>query len=1051
MEAAFPNRVRVGAFELDLKAGELCAEDRKVRLQEQPFQILLMLLQSSGGVVTREEIQKKLWPNDTVVEFDHSIHTAIKKLRQAFGDSAEDPKYIETVARRGYRLIVRAEQMEVGPASLSLDTRIVPAVPEPSTSVLIGKKVSHYRVLEVLGGGGMGVVYKAEDLKLGRRVALKFLPEELGNNAKVLERFEREARAASALDHPNICTIYEFGEHEGQPFIAMPLLEGQTLRDRIAARAAPFTADELLKLAIQIGDGLAAAHEKGIIHRDIKPANIFITNRDEAKILDFGLAKLTYAGDHEDLPHQETQSATGHDLSLSLTGVAMGTVPYMSPEQVRGEKLDARTDLFSFGSVIYEMATGKQAFSGVTAAALHEAILHDTPTPARSLNEELPTRVEEIINKALEKDRDARYQTAVEMCADLKQLHRDAGGIISQKHTVETSVITGDEEKEQLRSPISRSRPLIRILRAVAAVLAAVVVVVLVVRFRSPRHPEQKHELVERQLTANPPENRINGSTLSRDGKYLAYSDSLSRNLYLLAIDSGEIREVPLPGDYAPFDWFPDGNHLLMSGHAGDLWKMSTWDFSLRKLWGGRTEIAAVSPDGSHIAFVKTPHELWLMGGDGEEPHQIPVPAGDADSLYSLAWSPSGQRLAYVRERGTRAKLDFTIETCDLAGSAQTVVLSDPKLFSENNGGSGLAWLPDGRILYSIRSATNESNLWALTVDPSTGKSSGDATRLAGWKNFEAQTPEASADGKRLIVTKEHAENGIYVGDLAIGNKTLTPRRFTADDWYNLVTDWTRDSKAILFSSRRNGRWAIFKQRIDAKTPETLIAGSENYVYARLGSQGTLLYTAAPPPNLQGRAVTARRLMSMPEQGGASTTLMHIVYGDYYYKCGSSPPSSSCVVSELKDGHLIFFHLDPLKGKGEEVARIDGYQSPDARWDLSPDGARIAIVDPTIEGKGEIRILNLADRRVNVLSVRNWKWDEVILISWAADGKGWFVYALSAHSPDALVSIDGNGNLTVLQEIPAGNIMTLVPSPDGKRLAFTKRMFVDDVMLLENF
>ncbi len=235
--------------------------------------------------------------------------------------------------------MVRVERMEASPANLSLDTRVVPPVPEPSTSVLIGKKVSLYRVLEVLGGGGMGVVYKAEDLKLGRRVALKFLPEELGNNAKVLERFEREARAASALDHPNICTIYEFSEHEGQPFIAMPLLEGQTLRDRIAARAAPFTTDELLKLAIQIGDGLAAAQEKGIIHRDIKPANIFITNRDEAKILDFGLAKLTCA-DHEDLPHQETLAATGHDLSLSLTGMAMGTVPYMSPEQVRGEKLD---------------------------------------------------------------------------------------------------------------------------------------------------------------------------------------------------------------------------------------------------------------------------------------------------------------------------------------------------------------------------------------------------------------------------------------------------------------------------------------------------------------------------------------------------------------------------------------------------------------------------------------------------------------------------------------------------------------------------------------
>jgi eukaryotic-like serine/threonine-protein kinase len=422
VEAAFPNRVRVGAFELDLKAGELRSGDRTVRLQEQPFQILLMLVERSGGLVAREEIRKKLWPNDTVVEFDHSIHTAIKKLRQAFGDSAESPTYIETVARRGYRLMVRVERMEASPANLSLDTRVVPPVPEPSASILSGKKVSHYRVLEVLGGGGMGVVYKAEDLKLGRRVALKFLPEELANNAKVLERFEREARAASALDHPNICAIYEFGEHEGRPFIAMPLLEGQTLRDRIAARAAPFTTDELLSLAIQIGDGLAAAHEKGIIHRDIKPANIFITSRDEAKILDFGLAKLTYAADREGLPYEETHAARGQDLSLSLTGVAMGTVPYMSPEQVRGEKLDARTDLFSLGLVIYEMATGEQAFSGDTAAELHEAILNRAPVPARELNPELPPRLEEIINNALEKDRDVRCQSAAELRADLKRL-----------------------------------------------------------------------------------------------------------------------------------------------------------------------------------------------------------------------------------------------------------------------------------------------------------------------------------------------------------------------------------------------------------------------------------------------------------------------------------------------------------------------------------------------------------------------------------------------------------------------------------------------------
>ena len=429
METSIPSCVRVGAFEFDRKAGELRTGHRKVRLQEQPFQILLMLVERSGGLVTREEIQKKLWPNDTVVEFDHSIHAAINKLRQAFGDAAEHPKYIETVARRGYRLMVLVERVHASSASSPLEVPATP-VPEPSASSLSGKRVSHYRVLELLGGGGMGVVYKAEDLKLGRRVALKFLPEEIASDAKVLERFEREARAASALDHPNICAIYEFGEHEGQPFIAMPSLEGQTLRDRIAARAAPFATDELLNLAIQIGHGLAAAHEKGITHRDIKPANIFITNRSEAKILDFGLAKLTDAGDLEGLRYQEArsgkpQTAPANDLSLSLTGMAMGTAPYMSPEQVRGEKLDARSDLYSFGLVVYEMATGTRAFIGDTSAALHEAILNRTAVPARELNPELPLKLEEIINKALGKDREARYQTAAEMCADLKQLNRD--------------------------------------------------------------------------------------------------------------------------------------------------------------------------------------------------------------------------------------------------------------------------------------------------------------------------------------------------------------------------------------------------------------------------------------------------------------------------------------------------------------------------------------------------------------------------------------------------------------------------------------------------
>ena len=410
-----------GPFRLDPRECLLVLDGKPVPLAPKAFEVLLVLVENAGHLVDKDDLMKRLWPGTFVEEANVAKHVSL--LRRILSEATNGREYIETVPKRGYRFV--AEVREVKTPEAGSQPQAVPG------ANLTGKKVSHYRVLEVLGGGGMGVVYKAEDLKLGRLVALKFLPEEIGSDAKVLERFEREARAASALDHPNICAIHEFGEYDGRPFIAMSLLQGQNLRERIAAKAAPFTTDELLNLAIQIGEGLAAAHEKGIIHRDIKPANIFITNRNEAKILDFGLAKLTYAGEREGLLYHEAQSpdaptAMAIDLRLSLTGVTMGTVPYMSPEQVRGEKLDARTDLFSFGLVLYEMATGQQAFSGDTAAALHEAILNRTPVPARELNPELPPRLEEIIDKALEKDRNLRYQNAADMRTDLQRLKRDS-------------------------------------------------------------------------------------------------------------------------------------------------------------------------------------------------------------------------------------------------------------------------------------------------------------------------------------------------------------------------------------------------------------------------------------------------------------------------------------------------------------------------------------------------------------------------------------------------------------------------------------------------
>jgi serine/threonine protein kinase len=398
--------VRFGEFEFDVRAAELRKAQNKIRLQEQPFRILAMLLEHPGEVVMREEIRTRLWPNGTIVEVGHGINAAVQRLREALGDSAENPRYVETVARRGYRFVCPVETVH------SVQTEpAAPAGSKDRSGDFSGKTISHYQVLEKLGGGGMGVVYRAQDLKLGRYVALKFLPQELAADRIARGRFEREARAASALNHPNICTIYSVEECAGQPVIVMELLEGETLERRLLE--GPLSTDKALALAIQMAAALDAAHRKGVVHRDLKPANVLLTNSG-LKVLDFGLAKM------EGAPgvFGSGYGAYADPAHVTREGAVLGTLHYMSPEQVQGKETSAVSDIFSFGAVLYEMLSGRRAFGGENPALVIAAILTAEP-PALAESAANPT-LDRVLRRCLAKDPEDRCQTARELKAALE-------------------------------------------------------------------------------------------------------------------------------------------------------------------------------------------------------------------------------------------------------------------------------------------------------------------------------------------------------------------------------------------------------------------------------------------------------------------------------------------------------------------------------------------------------------------------------------------------------------------------------------------------------
>lgn len=915
---------------------------------------------------------------------------------------------------------------------------------------LTGETISHYHILNGLGGGGMGLVYRAEDIKLGRRVALKFLPEESVKDPAALGRFEREARSASALEHPNICPIYEFGENEGQPFLVMQLLEGQTLRELIAAAGPgkpPLEFSKLLDLAVQIVDGLDAAHQKGIIHRDIKPANIFVTREGQAKILDFGLAKLASIlsadgedsaqnpcgnGDAAGIPRGSMLHSTP-DLFLSRTGAAMGTAGYMSPEQVRGERLDVRTDLFSFGLVLYEMATGKRAFMGDTGPELQEAILTQMPSPAREVNPELPAKLEQIIGRALEKDREARYQSALEMRTELDSMKREI------------------EPR-----PLARWRGL-----AAAGILLLFIASAF---FWFARHQSASEilppDLKLRQLTTNPPENSVTSGAISPDGKYLAYTDT--KGMHLRLIETGETRIVPHPEELHGKNvewgiipqWFPDSTRFVADAHpaghspaftssqGSSIWIISVLGGPPHKLRDEATAYS-VSPDGSSISFGtnkgrRGDREIWLMGSNGEDARKL-YEIDENGSICCLHWFPHGQRVWY----GTTDKVPGGIVTRDLSGGPVTPIFPS----SEVKTSWQYTLLPDNRLLFPIgeSGAVGQTcNYWVMPLDERTGAPTDKPKRLTNWGGFCPLGTSVTEDGRKLAFLKWMGHSPIYMADLETNpTRIANLRRFAPSDGQDQLLDWTADSKEVIFASNRNGHVGIFKQSLAGDTAEALVTGANDWADARVSPDGTwLLYMAETEENSKGPVP----VMRMPVTGG--TSLLVLTARPYSeFRCARSP-SSVCVISERTEDRkqMVMTAFDPLQGRGADLARIDlDSEAKKFHWDLSPDGTRIAF---TKTPQAPIEILSLRGDATRSFYVKGW--DNLESLDWTADGEGFFI-ADGVHGGMVLLQVDLRGNAQVVQKNEGTAAAFGRPSPDGRHLAMPDFRVDGNIWTLENF